>query len=320
MSAKPFINSLVDDFGIRHHTDGQRWLQSTGYSLDDAARCLILCLARNDLARSEVLFNYIGRSRDGSGFYGYASADRRFNTYPASEDAKGQVVWALGYGLSKNFMVAQSREILSGVQASLLDMRHLRGHAYSLLGAIYFDLKLAAKLAGKIEGLMKSRNNEWYWPEDRLTYGNGIVPYSLLRYGLVAGNKAAARTGRQLLDFLQQCCQRDRALGPIGNDGWFQKGQARPADYSQQPVDAAYMVLAWLAAYQLDGQKSSLADAKRWLEWFEGSNIANQKMYEPGTLKCYDGINKDGINHHSGAESNICFLLAKIMYERQETV
>jgi hypothetical protein len=319
-SPETFFDGLIDDFGIYHHTDGQNWLKSTGYSLDDAARGLILCLARNDLARAKVLFGYVGRSRDGSDFYGFASASQQFNTYPASEDAKGQVVWALGYGLSKNFMAAQSRAILSEVQASLPKMQHIRGYAYTLLGAIYFDLDLAGNLAGKICDSLNDRTSGWFWPEDQLTYGNGILPYSLLRYSLVSGDKAAGQTGRKMLDFLQQCCQQDRILGPIGNEGWFKKTASRPAEYSQQPVDAAYMVLAWLAEYQLSSNKISLTQAQRWLDWFEGDNIAGKKMYLANNLKCFDGIDKTGINQHSGAESNICLLLARHLYKDRTTV
>jgi len=320
VSTKLFFDGLVDDFGIRHHTDGQNWLKNTGYSLDDAARGLILCLALNDLAGAKVLLNYLSRSQKGSDFYGFATSEKQFNTYPSSEDAKGQVVWALGYGLSKDFESVQCRKILSQVQASLPKMQHVRGYAYTLLGAIYFDLELAGSLAGKICGSLNDRTGEWFWPEDQLTYGNGILPYSLLRYSLVSGDKAAGQTGRKMLDFLQQCCQQDRILGPIGNEGWFKKTASRPAEYSQQPVDAAYMVLAWLAEYQLSSDKTSLTQAQRWLDWFEGDNIAAKKMYLADNLKCFDGIDKAGINQHSGAESNICLLLARHLYKDKTTV
>lgn len=315
-----FFDGLIDDFGIRHHTDGQNWLKSTGYSLDDAARGLLVCLTLGKQAKAEVLLGYIEKSRVGSDFYGFASAERQFNTYPCSEDAKGQVVWALGYALSRNFEVAKCQQALAHIQDSLLEMRYVRGYAYALLGSVYFDLELAAKIVKKIDSFMRNCTEGWFWPEDQLTYGNGIVPYSLLRYSLLAKDEAAAQTAGKLLNFLQQACTESRALGPIGNDGWFKKGDARPADYSQQPVDAAYMVMAWLAEYQYSNDKASLNQTKNWLDWFEGNNIAGQKMYQPDDLKSFDGIDKDGINPHSGAESNICFLLARHLYEQRLSI
>ncbi len=40
--------------------------------------------------------------------------------------------------------------------------------------------------------------------------------------------------------------------------------------------------------------------------WFLGNNPANQKMYDPETGRCFDGIlSESGINRNSGAESTI---------------
>jgi len=320
MSKKLFLDSLIDDFGIRHHTDGYRWLKATGYSLDDAARGLLLCLALDKTAEAGVLLGYIEKSLKGSDFYGFATAKQHFNTYPSSDDAKGQVVWALGYALSVGFESARCRKILAQIQDSLTDMRHIRGPAYALLGAVYFDMALAGRLAAKLDGFMKNCSDEWYWPEPVMTYGNGIIPSALLRYSQAAGDDAAGRSGRQLLAFLQKTCAHKRVLGPIGNDGWFRRGSARPADYSQQPVDSAYMVLAWLAEYRISGSAASLNQAKRWLDWFEGNNIASQKMYDMDGLKAYDGIDHQGVNLHSGAESNICMLLARWTHEKRRPI
>jgi hypothetical protein len=199
-------------------------------------------------------------------------------------------------------------------------MKHIRGYAYALLGAIYWDAGLAKQLAGKMDKLLQNCTKDWYWLEQRITYANAIIPYSLLRYSLISGDKTMADKAYKLLGFLEEVCTKGRVLGPVGNDGWFQKGQARPADYSQQPVDVAYMVLAWVACYQFDGQRASLTNAKQWLNWFEGDNIAKQKMYQPKNLKCYDGINRGEINRHSGAESNICLLLARAVYKSRTSL
>ena len=43
-------------------------------------------------------------------------------------------------------------------------------------------------------------------------------------------------------------------------------------------------------------------------------------MYLANNLKCFDGIDKTGINQHSGAESNICLLLARHLYKDRTTV
>ena len=80
------------------------------------------------------------------------------------------------------------------------------------------------------------------------------------------------------------------------------------------------MVWAWLASYQISGSEFDLEMVNAWMNWFEGDNIASSKMYDSNDMKCYDGINFEGINYHSGAESNICLLLSKYMVSNLVTI
>ena len=98
------------------------------------------------------------------------------------------------------------------------------------------------------------------------------------------------------------------------------KNQLKVPTYSQQPIDAAYMIWAWMAAYQCFEKSIYHQSAKRWLAWFEGKNIKLKKMYDPKSLKCFDGIDKDGINYDSGAESNICWLLSLYIMKNHLTI
>ena len=49
--------------------------------------------------------------------------------------------------------------------------------------------------------------------------------------------------------------------------------------------------------------------ASRVLDWYLGKNIANTPMYDPESGRCFDGINENGINKNSGAESTVECLL-----------
>ncbi len=49
--------------------------------------------------------------------------------------------------------------------------------------------------------------------------------------------------------------------------------------------------------------------ASRVLDWYLGKNIANTPMYDPESGQCFDGINENGINKNSGAESTVECLL-----------
>lgn len=324
----PYLDSLVDDFSIWQHADGQTPLPEHGYALDDATRGFLFYAAIDKRPIAKTLFKYMLHSRKGSDFYGFFNDKREPIQFPASDDAKGQVVWAMGFAVSCDFEAVKARQLIKKLAPSLFAMQAIRGYAYALLGAIYIDKPLAAGLQHEIVRRFKNVDDVWFWPEDSVTYGNGIIPYSLLRYALLLDDADSAVTGRNSLEFLEKISTSGRLRGPIGYDGWYKKGDSHPADNGQQAIDVSYMIGAWLAAYQLSGAKADLDKARRWMRWFEGENIAHTRMYEPDTLKTYDGINlsatdhhnNNGINTHSGAESNICYVLSRYMLDTRTTL
>lgn len=315
-----YFDSLIDDFGMWQHTDGVVILRKEGYSLDDAARGLLLTLALGRQEQTKVLFSYILKSQSRDGFYGFARQDRNFIPMVASDDATGQVIWAAGYAVSKNFQRTQARRLIENTIAYIDRMGNMRGYAYALLGSVYVGEDLAGRYYKKLRTFFDNTDEDWPWPEAALTYGNGIAPYAFLRYGLVYHDESAVKLGRKLLEFLEEKCTYSRQRGPIGNDGWFPRGTEVVPTYSQQPIDAAYMVWAWMAAYQISGDVSDLKLSQAWMQWFEGDNVAHEKMYNPDDMRCFDGIDPDGVHHNSGAESNICLLLSKYVLAEKITV
>jgi hypothetical protein len=324
----PYFDSLFDDFSIWQHADGEKPIISEGYALDDATRGLIFCLADGRADQANTLFDYIIKSRKDKTYYGFATDDHKFIAAPASEDAVGQIFWSFGYAISIGFREKEARQFISSMTPSLLNMISLRGPVYALLGAIYTDDILAVILADGLIGRFIDLDNDWYWPEDIITYGNGIIPYALLRYAKACNNPKAEAIGRKALNFLEDICTKDHIRGPIGSDGWFKRTDKIPAAYKQQPIDAAYMIWAWMSAYQLSNNPSDLEKANSWMQWFEGDNIVHSIMYDKDTLKAFNGIdqpghpesNEKGVNYHSGAETNICFLFSLWMLKNQKTI
>lgn len=315
-----YIDSLIDDFGIWQHSDETSILLDEGYALDDAARGLLLTLALGNDRQSESLFSYLQKSQTKTGFFGFATPDREFIDGIASDDATGQVVWAAGYAYYKNFSKDEAVKLIEHAVKYLLKTQNMRGFAYAVLGAVYIDKKLADVLYERLKSFFDDTDESWPWPEDKLTYGNGIIPYAFLRYGMVFDDKDAIKQGKQLLDFVEKKCTTKRLRGPVGNDGWLPRGSKPAPVYSQQPIDAAYMVWAWLAAYEISKNPDDLDKAKAWFDWFEGENVAGEKMYDPVDLRCFDGIDPSGVHHNSGAESNICLLLSKYMLAKNEII
>lgn len=314
-----FFDTLIDDFGIWQHTDGLKPLPEEGYALDDATRGLILCLLLGREEQAGVLFNYLKASQKDGRFYGFATDGRQFIDYPSSEDAHAQVIWAMGVAANHGFRKDEALSLIQLARPAVSEMRWIRGFAYALLGAVYCDKEWAAELAAKVADRCDGLSDDWFWPEEQMTYGNAIIPYALLRYSLVTGDGQYLELAKKLLAFLEATCRRDRQFGPVGNDGWASKGNPAVALYSQQPIDAAYMVWAYLVLHQIGREERDLNLAREWMSWFEGKNVAGQPMINPENNQCYDGIDPGGINRHSGAESNICYLISAKAVESQLT-
>jgi len=315
-----FFDSLIDNFGIWQHTDGETIIKAEGYALDDAARGLLVCLALNKTDQAEVLFDYVQKSQHQNRFYGFTTKKHRFIKFPASDDATGQVIWAMGYAYSTNFHKTQAKKLLEQLIPTVMDFKFMRGYAYALLGTIYIDQVVSKQIANKLMAHFKDTSSEWLWPEPSMTYGNGIIPYALLRYAKVTGDQKIGQFGLEVLEFVEKKCISNRLLAPIGNEGWLLKGSDQVPTFSQQPIDAAYMLWGWIAAWEYFQKDQYYLQAQRWLTWFEGNNVLEKSMYDKETLECYDGIDEKGINYHSGAESNICLLLSLYMINNKKIV
>jgi hypothetical protein len=316
------VKELTDDFGIWQHARDAAPERDEGYALDDATRAIILYLLTDTNDQASTLLNYLAASYKDDQWRGFASANRYFLNATASEDAIGQVVWAAALAEKRGFEPAMAKHIYQQAKTALGKAHYLRGSAYALLGATYVDAAWAHELAADITRRFAATTPEWPWPEQLLNYANGIIPLSLLRYGRLNQDKAAIDLGHKTLDFIDHVCHLNQAFGPIGNKGWFEAGMAHPAQFGQQPIDAAYMVWAYVAAYEQSNNKAYLKKAEEWLSWFHGNNVAQATIGDPHTGLCLDGIDgpkKVRPSRNSGAESRVCYGLALWAIERRQS-
>lgn len=312
MITTTYFEQLIDDFGIWQHGDGHVAFPADGYALDDATRGLILCLLKDDQPRATVLLRYLAASYIDGQWYGYADADRRFWGAPASEDAIGQVAWVAGFAYYKGFLQDEAKELFELVKASMPQPKYIRGTAYALLGALYLDHAWADELAADMRQRFAATTADWPWPEEHLNYGNAILPYALLRHAEATGNNDSLETGERSLAFIDSIFHAYNPPGPVGNQGWYHSRLQHPPQFSQQPIDVAYMIWALMAHYHISGDEAILARAEQWMTWFHGTNVAGETMIDEVAGLCRDGI--DGpdvirVSDNSGAESTICYYL-----------
>lgn len=315
-----YFDKLIDDFGIWRHSDGAEVVRNDGYSLGDSAGGLLVALALGKNEKAETLFSYIQKSQMVDSAFGFADKDRNFVTEIASNEAIGQTVWAMGLAYSKSFYRNESVRLINKLTLNLDKASDMYGFAFGLLGAVYVNKELSDYYFGKLKAFFVDMSEEWMWSGPIVAGGSGIVPYAFLRYGSVFKDDEAIQLGRKILLFLEKCCTYERQRGPIGSEGWMTREAEVAPNYSQSPIDAAYMVWAWFIAFQISNDSFDKERYDGWMQWFEGNNILRIKMYDSSDMHCFDSIESWGVSYTSSAQSNICLLLSKYMTTENQTL
>jgi hypothetical protein len=175
-------------------------------------------------------------------------------------------------------------------------------------------LRLASDL---IRAFEENKESDWLWFEPILTYANAVLPWSLFFASDTLNDKSFLKVASQAFDFLIKKTTLKGVPAPIGQRGWYPKGGPR-ALFDQQPIEAGYMVLASLAAYQATKRQKYLKSAHDWFSWFHGRNLPGLGLIDKRDGGCYDGLEAWKVNLNKGAESTICYLLAYLALSENE--
>lgn len=308
-----YFDKIVDDFGIWHSSDGAEPIRDNGYTTADSAEALIIYLLLENNEKSDLLFSFINKSLIGDNFLGVADKNRNFLPDIADSLSLGKIMWASGFSYSKKFHIDDSVRLINKSTTALNKNNDIYGLAFGLLGAVYVNKELSNFYFKKIKSFFTNTTEDWMWFEPTVKGNSGIIPYSLLRYGMIFNNDDSIKLGQNILKFLEKCCTYERHRGPIGNNGWFSNSTKIAPNFAQSPVDASYMSWAWLVAYQISNDSFDKERHDAWMQWFEGSNILRVKMYDPFDMHCFDSIEEWGVAYTSSAQSNASFILSKLM-------
>jgi hypothetical protein len=330
------LMTLSDDVGVIQHAIYDVPNRATGYCTDDVARGFMVALraaehgpdreAATRLVETYLAFLHDAQLPDGR-FHNLMGYDRNWQDLGGSEDAFGRAVWALGFGLryaGREGWRAVCRQLFERAFARLDEPRHLRPIAYCMLGLTYAlengkdETTLKSALARLSEALVRAyeehRAPAWSWFEETMTYDNARLPEALLRAGSALRNRRLIDVGTQSLAYYETVVVESRIFVPIGNDGWYTRGGGR-ARYAQQPLEAAALVDAALAARAAVGDPRYEALARIGLDWFLGRNSAGAYMVSE-TGGCRDGIDRHGVNQNMGAESTLAYLWSAMALAR----
>ena len=324
---------MTDSTGIFQHAIFTVPWFDHGYCADDNARALLLsvlletldeCPADIRVARAAyaafLQHAFVGQT---GRFRNFMSFDRKWLESHGSEDSHGRALWALGA------VVGRTRsESLRAWAAPLFDealpavdtFTSPRAWAFAILGLHEYlrtldgDLhaaRLREELAARLFELWKRvATPEWPWFEDIVAYDNPRLSHALILAGRWTGHDEMREAGLQSLRWLMD---HQRGEGgcfrPVGSNGFWRKG-GDPAEFDQQPIEAAAAVGACIEAFNTTGDEHWRREATRAFDWFLGTNDLGEPLYDPATGGCRDGLHPNRANQNEGAESTLSFLMA----------
>ena len=330
----PVLDHLVtmtDDVGMFQHARFDIPNRAFGYCTDDVARALIVaieatCARATEQIGAKLVTTYLAFLFDAQlpdgWFHNFMGYDRRWQDHRGTHDSFGRAVWALGHCIARAPRDAWrhvAREQLGAALPHVTALPHLRANAYCALGLASVAVAepgdsrimdaLRAAVAPISAAYRRTSSREWRWCEDVMTYDNARLCEALIRAGGSLGEPAMVRDGLDMLDFFAGIVVEDGMFVPIGNAGWYPRGGVR-ARFGQQPLEAAAMVSASLAAFAANGDVRYRSLASIAGDWYFGRNTHGFLMVTNGG--CRDGIDQNGVSPNMGAESTLAYLMSAI--------
>lgn len=323
------LDRMTDSTGLIQHAIYGVPRRESGYTTDDNARALRLCVRLWDqhpdeqmLQRLTIYLSFLEYARGvGHGFHNFLSYERRWLDAEGCGDCQGQAVRALAEVLGSSLpggYCALARELIDTVLPTLADLRSLRAQSYVILawGHLWSagvgglePLEAVAWSASQrlADCFHRASQPDWQWFESRLTYANAVLPHALFVAGQRWPHEPFLQIAQMSFAFLDQQTAIDNVFWPVGNEGWYPR-YGEKAPYDQQPVEAVTMAEAARAAWDLLGAEQYRATFRRCHSWFHGRNSQNRLLADVRSGACYDGLQMSGVNRNLGAESMLAYL------------
>ncbi len=327
------LDRMTDSAGVIQHAIYDIPRRESGYTTDDNARALRLCVRlwnkrpeERMLQRITTYLSFLEFARGvGRGFHNFLSYDRRWLDVEGGGDSQGQAILALaetlGSGLPDGYAEV-ARELIESALPTLADLRSIRSQAYVVIAWGYLrdagveDIESLEAIAWSAarrlaECYYREFEPGWNWFESRMTYANAVLPHALFVAAKHWPREDFLKVAEETFDFLERHTTVEGIFWPIGNEGWFSQGQEK-ASYDQQPVEAVTMADAALFAFELLNEEKYLAVFNRAHAWFYGRNSLRKQLANVHDGSCCDGLESFGVNRNRGAESTLAFLWTEL--------
>ena len=260
------------------------------------------------------------------GFHNFLSYQRDWLDAAGTGDCQGQAVLALAEVLGSSLPDGHrllARELIEAVLPTLADLRSLRAQAYIILASGQlrdadvkdvepFEAVAWSATQRLVECYQRSEREDWPWFESRLTYANAVLPHALFVAARRWPKEGFLDVAETSFAFLDRVTTAEEVFWPVGNNDWYPHGEEKSL-YDQQPVEAATMADAALAAYGLLREEKYLVAFRRAHGWFRGENSLRQPLANVGCGACCDGLQSAGVNQNQGAESTLAYLWTEVL-------
>ncbi|MGY8915362.1 MAG: glycosyltransferase [Flavobacteriales bacterium] len=333
------LKKMTTDVGVIQFSKINQPDLESGYTLDDNARALIAMCKHyeltgdpSDLKYIKTYFNFIFSCfRHDCKFLNYVNKDYEFtdqNETVNLEDACGRAIWALGYLLSmswcfpEDFAPLKDKALFVFKHAvhAMESTRSPRAIAFIVKGLYFYNRinegdcvkNTVTEFTDRLVTLYKKETDEdWQWFESYLTYGNSVLPESLLM------EPEYRKIAKSSFDFLLSKIFNNGTISVISNQNWYWKGEPLSTEFKggQQPIDVAYTILALRYFHKIFPHEGYNLLSEEAFDWFMGKNPLDQIIYNPCTGGCHDGLELNNVNLNQGAESTISYLLARMAFE-----
>ncbi len=329
------LDRMSDSTGMIQHGIYSLPRRESGYTTDDNARALRLCVRiwqtnpdATLLSRIACYLGFLEHARSPRGFHNFMGYQRDWLDSGGTEDCQGQAVLALAEVLASRLpegFQALATELLEDALPAAKELKSLRAQAY-LVQAWYVlahgkvdQLEVLESIAHTAADRLvrcyeRSKRNDWFWFESRLTYANAVLPHALFDAAELWSDASYLETAITTFEFLEQSTTSDDVFWPIGNRDWFSHGEDKSL-YDQQPVEASTMAAAAITASRVTGDDKYLRFFEQCYAWFMGDNSLDLQLANPQDGSCCDGLMACGLNKNQGAESTLAYLWTAVLRE-----
>jgi hypothetical protein len=316
-----YFLKLTDNTGIIEHCYLNKPNYSEGYSVDDNARALQVCLRLRHLYPIlenvlPIYFNFLKSAAKNKDLHSDLNSDLTWQKkFEINGEHCGRSLAALGeiIKFEPHYSLEATRPFHQIYSSFIKKISpHVRVSAQIIMGLKYYRPKeIKFWTNSLVSQYIKEKTNSWKWFEPLLSYDIGRIPMALLTAYQITANPQHLQIALESLDFLTKLTFNKKLNCFVfpGNRGWFTKSGTRVI-FDQQPVEAGSATEAYSLAFQITQKKKYRDLALNSFTWYSGNNILKANMIDPRSGGIYDGFSHQDINHNMGAESILSYLLA----------